>query len=73
MPEERNRVLTDHLATLLLCPSELAAANLSREAIGERAVVVSNVMVDLAIGAQARARAAGAAANAACGQVGTCS
>lgn len=57
MPEERNRVLTDHLATLLLCPSELAAANLDREAIGERAVVVGDVMVDLAIGAQARARA----------------
>ena len=32
MPEERNRVLTDHLASLLLCPSELAAANLDREA-----------------------------------------
>jgi UDP-N-acetylglucosamine 2-epimerase (non-hydrolysing)/UDP-GlcNAc3NAcA epimerase len=57
MPEERNRVLTDHVSSLLLCSSELAAANLAREAIGERAVVVGDVMVDLAIGAQALARA----------------
>ncbi len=57
MPEERNRVLTDHVASLLLCSSELAARNLAREALGERAVVVGDVMVDLAIRAQAHARA----------------
>ena len=57
MPEERNRVLTDHVSSLLLCSSELAAANLAREAIGERAVVVGDVMVDLATRAQAYARA----------------
>ena len=36
MPEERNRVLTDHLAALLLCASEQAAANLRAEGIGGR-------------------------------------
>ena len=28
MPEELNRVLCDHMSTLLLCSSELAAQNL---------------------------------------------
>lgn len=31
MPEEINRVLTDHLSTLLLCPTENAATNLRKE------------------------------------------
>lgn len=33
MPEELNRVLTDHVSSLLLCPSRLAAENLAREGI----------------------------------------
>jgi hypothetical protein len=33
MPEEINRVLTDHLSTILLCPIETAIANLRREGI----------------------------------------
>ncbi len=33
MPEEINRVLTDHLSTLLLCPTETAVVNLRREGI----------------------------------------
>jgi UDP-GlcNAc3NAcA epimerase len=38
MPEELNRVLTDHMSDLLLCSSEVASANLAREGIpGERA------------------------------------
>ena len=35
MPEEVNRVVTDHLSTLLLCPSEVAVANLAAEGIGD--------------------------------------
>jgi len=31
MPEEVNRILTDHVSTLLFCPSAAAAANLARE------------------------------------------
>ena len=33
MPEEVNRVLTDHLADLLLCPSLVSVDNLAREGI----------------------------------------
>jgi UDP-N-acetylglucosamine 2-epimerase (non-hydrolysing)/UDP-GlcNAc3NAcA epimerase len=49
MPEERNRVLTDHLSALLLCASDTAAANLRREAIAGRVEVVGDVMVDVAL------------------------
>ena len=55
MPEEINRVLTDHLSTLLLCSSAAAVANLAIEGI-ERAEVVGDVMVDVALEAQPRAR-----------------
>ena len=48
MPEELNRVLTDHLSTLLLCPSEGAAQNLVREGVREGVVVIGDVMVDVA-------------------------
>ena len=33
MPEEINRVLTDHLADLLFCPSAASAEQLAREGI----------------------------------------
>ena len=48
MPEELNRVLTDHLSTLLLCSSAGAAANLADENIRDGVVVVGDVMVDVA-------------------------
>ncbi len=34
MPEEQNRVMTDHLSDVLLAPSKNAAENLAREGIG---------------------------------------
>jgi UDP-GlcNAc3NAcA epimerase len=49
MPEELNRVLTDRLATLLLCSSQLAVENLRAESLGERAALVGDVMVDVAL------------------------
>jgi UDP-N-acetylglucosamine 2-epimerase len=58
MPEELNRVLTDHLSNLLLCPSPTAVANLEREHVTGRVELVGDVMVDVALLFQPRARAA---------------
>jgi UDP-GlcNAc3NAcA epimerase len=50
MPEETNRLLTDHLSTLLFCPTAQAVRNLSKEGIrnGDKSVVenVGDVMYD---------------------------
>ncbi len=44
MPEEINRLLTDHLSTLLFCPTNQAVKNLAREGIKDRQrKVVRNV------------------------------
>jgi len=47
MPEEINRVVTDHLSTLLLCPSDTAVANLAAEGISANVHVVGDVMLDV--------------------------
>jgi UDP-N-acetylglucosamine 2-epimerase (non-hydrolysing)/UDP-GlcNAc3NAcA epimerase len=47
MPEELNRVLTDHASTLLLCSSEVAAENLRAERVSGDVAVVGDVMVDV--------------------------
>jgi UDP-N-acetylglucosamine 2-epimerase (non-hydrolysing)/UDP-GlcNAc3NAcA epimerase len=60
MPEELNRVLTDHLSSLLLCPSETAVDNLARESVAGRVELVGDVMVDVALLVQPRAAADGA-------------
>jgi UDP-GlcNAc3NAcA epimerase len=57
MPEELNRVLTDHLSALLLCSSQTALANLAAESLSDRAVVVGDVMVDVALRWRPAARA----------------
>jgi UDP-GlcNAc3NAcA epimerase len=50
MPEEINRVLTDHAADLLLAPTAAAVANLAREGIaGETVSLVGDVMADAAL------------------------
>jgi UDP-GlcNAc3NAcA epimerase len=44
MPEEINRLLTDHISTFLFCPTEQAVRNLSREGIKDsKTIVVKNV------------------------------
>ena len=48
MPEEINRVLTDHISTLLLCPTSTAMANLAAEGIVQGCVLVGDVMLDTA-------------------------
>ncbi|WP_027005033.1 non-hydrolyzing UDP-N-acetylglucosamine 2-epimerase [Conexibacter woesei] len=57
MPEELNRVLTDHLSDLLLVPSETALRNLEREAVAGEVVLVGDVMVDVSMMFQPRAKA----------------
>ena len=47
MPEEHNRVLTDHAADLCLAPSAVALAHLEREGLGQRSVRVGDVMTDV--------------------------
>lgn len=54
MPEERNRVLTDQLAGLLLCSSEVAAEQLRAEQAPGAVVVVGDVMVDVALATRER-------------------
>jgi UDP-GlcNAc3NAcA epimerase len=49
MPEELNRVLTDHLSDLLLCSSQTAAENLQAESVAGSVRVVGDVMVDIAM------------------------
>jgi len=46
MPEEVNRVLTDHIASLLFCPTETAVSNLQKEGITSGVYVTGDVMVD---------------------------
>lgn len=46
MPEEINRVLTDHVSDLLLCPSQVAVENLLAEGIHNGVLMVGDVMVD---------------------------
>ena len=46
MPEEINRVMTDHLSTLLFCPTVQAVNNLAKEGILQNVVITGDVMVD---------------------------
>jgi UDP-N-acetylglucosamine 2-epimerase len=46
MPEEINRVVSDHLSHLLLCPSQVAVNNLSAEGIIKGVYIVGDVMAD---------------------------
>ncbi len=47
MPEEHNRVLTDHAADLLLAPTDEAMRHLAHEGLAERSVMVGDVMTDV--------------------------
>jgi UDP-GlcNAc3NAcA epimerase len=47
MPEEINRVVADHLSTLLLCPSDTAVKNLATEGISRNVHLVGDVMLDV--------------------------
>jgi UDP-GlcNAc3NAcA epimerase len=49
MPEELNRVLTDHASDLLLCSTQTAMANLQRERAAGEAHLVGDVMADVSL------------------------
>ena len=49
MPEEINRLLTDHVSALLFCPTKAAAANLAREGVAEGVHIIGDVMYDAAV------------------------
>ncbi|MDP3891209.1 non-hydrolyzing UDP-N-acetylglucosamine 2-epimerase [Nocardioides sp.] len=61
MPEEHNRVLTDHAADLLLAPTETAMKHLATEGLAERSVLVGDVMVDVCLKVRDAVRASGEA------------
>ena len=46
MPEEHNRVLTDHCADLLFCPTQTAVDNLAREGVTQGVYRVGDTMYD---------------------------
>ena len=46
MPEEINRVLTDHMSDILFCPTKKAVTNLSEEGIHRNVYDVGDVMYD---------------------------
>ena len=56
MPEELNRISTDHLADLLLAPTDTAMTNLAREGLSARSRLVGDVMYDAVLDNAGRAR-----------------
>jgi UDP-N-acetylglucosamine 2-epimerase len=59
MPEEVNRRLTDHVSSLLLCPTSTAVRNLRKEGITRGVHRVGDVMMDAVRQNLARSRRAG--------------
>ncbi|MBT7988327.1 MAG: UDP-N-acetylglucosamine 2-epimerase (non-hydrolyzing) [Anaerolineae bacterium] len=50
MPEEHNRILTDHASDLLFCPTQTAATHLANEGITKGVHIVGDVMYDAVLG-----------------------
>lgn len=49
MPEEHNRIITDHLADLLLAPTDVAVKHLAAEGLAARTQQVGDVMTDVCL------------------------
>lgn len=64
MPEEHNRVLTDHAADLLLAPTAVAMGHLADEGLADRGVLVGDVMTDVLYAVRDQVLAGGGAAPA---------
>ncbi|WOF73249.1 UDP-N-acetylglucosamine 2-epimerase (non-hydrolyzing) [Parvibaculaceae bacterium PLY_AMNH_Bact1] len=62
MPEEQNRIVADHLSTLLLTPTKSATENLLSEGVAQQRVEqIGDVMFDATLFAQGRARSGSSA------------
>lgn len=61
MPEEHNRVLTDHASDLCLAPTEVAMQHLANEGLAEHSALVGDVMTDVLYQVRDRVLADGAA------------
>jgi UDP-GlcNAc3NAcA epimerase len=46
MPKEQNRVLTDHISDMLLCPTQTAVDNLKKEGIITGVINTGDIMYD---------------------------
>ena len=46
MPEEQNRVLTDHISKWLFCPTQTAVENLTKEGVTQNVSMTGDVMLD---------------------------
>lgn len=55
MPEEINRILTDHSSEFLFCPTQTAIDNLAQEGVRDGVYWTGDVMYDAALHARARA------------------
>jgi len=49
MPEEQNRILTDHISDFLFCPTDTALDNLKKEGITEGVFLTGDIMLDASI------------------------
>jgi UDP-N-acetylglucosamine 2-epimerase (non-hydrolysing) len=59
MPEEHNRVLTDHASDLLLAPTDVAMGHLADEGLADRSLLVGDVMTDVLFAVRDRVVAEG--------------
>jgi UDP-GlcNAc3NAcA epimerase len=56
MPEEINRVMADHVSSLLVCPTTAAVTNLAKEGITKGVVMAGDVMSDATLFAIEKAK-----------------
>ncbi len=56
MPEETNRILTDHVSALLFAPTETAVSNLTKEGVTKGVYNIGDVMFDVALMVKERMR-----------------